>query len=146
MKCSRLLRVFVVFLACMLCSCTKQAGTAGGFDWPVFRGPDHNGQSRETNWNPAAIASSKILWTANIGSGYSNVVIQRGRLYTTCLSKEGFTVSCLDASTGKIISEQPLASVTKANLPQTTPTIDGDSLFILTFEGYLFCLDSRDGR
>jgi outer membrane protein assembly factor BamB len=128
-------------------ACSKKAAVAGGFDWPQWRGPDHNGQSRETDWNPAAVASPKVLWTADVGVGYSNVVIQRGRLYAMGLAKGGFTVSCLDAATGRIIWQQPFPSVSKAGFPQATPAVDGDSLFILTtVEGYLFCLDSRSGQ
>jgi len=62
-----------------------------GFDWPARRGPGGNGISKETGWNPKALAGGpKILWQANIGNGYANVAI-RDNLLVTMGTKEGFT-------------------------------------------------------
>ena len=134
-----LLLVFTV-----ICSCSKPAADTG-FDWPQWRGPDGNGQSRETEWDPASIANPKILWAANIGLGYSNIVIQDGRLYATGMTRDGFTVSCLDAVTGKVRWKQPLETTSYLN-PQATPAIDGRDLFILMTDGSLLALDARSGR
>jgi outer membrane protein assembly factor BamB len=142
-KCSRLRCCLVVLLLTAICSCTKPAGH-DGFDWPQWRGPDGNGQSRETEWNPASIASLKVLWKTDIGRGYANVVIQSGRLYTAGLiSNGGFTVFCLDAATGRRIWQRSFES---RNYPQATPAVDGDSLFVLTVEGLLYGINSRTGR
>jgi len=142
-KCSRLRCCLVVCLITAICSCTKPADDAG-FDWPQWRGPDGNGQSRETEWDPASIATPKVLWKADIGRGYANVVIQGGRLYTAGLiSNGGFTVFCLDAATGRRIWQRSFES---RNYPRATPAVDGDSLFVLTMEGLLYGFNSRTGR
>ena len=52
-------------------------GISDDFDWPGWRGPNHDGISTEINWNPKALASGpKILWNVNISAGYSNVAIK----------------------------------------------------------------------
>ena len=135
---------FVTVLMVLFVACTKPAETAGGFDWPVWRGPDGNGQSRETEWDPTAIANPNILWKADIGNGYSNVVIQDGRLYTAgAIPKSGFAVSCVDAATGRRIWRRSFTSYSHS---QATPTVDGDWLIVLTAEGYLYGIDSRNGK
>ena len=121
--------------------CTKATGTAG-FSWPQWRGPDGNGQSRETEWDPASIAIERIAWTADIGMGYSNIAIQGGRLYAIGRTREGPKVSCLDAVTGKLRWDKIF---TTSLPPQATPAVDGDLLFVLTNEGSLFAFDSRTG-
>jgi outer membrane protein assembly factor BamB len=142
MKRFLLLSLFTSCLAALLCSCTRPAESTG-FDWPQWRGPDGNGQSRETEWDPASIATPRVLWKAEIGSGYANVVIQNGRLYGMGMVQGKVTVFCLDAATGRGIWHHALIS---SNYPQGAPTIDGDSLFALTTEGNLYCIDSRNGK
>ena len=52
-------------------------------DWPRFRGPDNNGVSQESDWNADwASDGPPIDWRFDVGTGYSSVVIAKGRLYT----------------------------------------------------------------
>ena len=115
-----------------------------GFDWPARRGPGGNGISKETGWNPKALAGGpKILWQANIGNGYANVAI-RDNLLVTMGIKEGFTtIYGLKADTGKEIWKYSYANT---NDTQATPAIDGNSVYALSLEGELFCLNSRNGK
>ena len=63
-------------------------GIADEFDWPRWRGPNGDGISLETDWDPEALSGGpKILWKVNVGWGHSNVAIQDNRLYT--MRKEG---------------------------------------------------------
>jgi outer membrane protein assembly factor BamB len=145
MKCSRLLRVIFVLSACIFCASTIQGQTAGGFDWPAWRGPDHNGVSRETNWNPAAIAKPKVLWKEDVGFGYSNIAIQAGRLYATGDDGAGrFLVTCLDAATGVRRWRQVLKLDIRPE-PESTPAVDGDRVYVMTRLGTLLCLRTGDG-
>jgi outer membrane protein assembly factor BamB len=121
----------------------KAAATVPAFDWPSLLGPDGNGQSREVDWNPRSIATPKVAWTAGVGSGYSGVVVQGGRLYAAGLKAGEFTVSCLDAATGRKVWQRVVPSADK---PYATPVVDGDSLFVLTTDGLLHRLDTRSGR
>jgi outer membrane protein assembly factor BamB len=74
------------------------------FDWPRWRGPNGDGISLETDWNPATLAADPtILWKAKIGIGRSNVVIKDNRLYTMGVTGDGNTVVRLNADTGQEI-------------------------------------------
>ena len=57
-----------------------------GADWPNWRGPNYDGISVETDWNPKALESPDIVWTAEIGTGFSTISIAsgspRGELHT----------------------------------------------------------------
>ena len=52
-------------------------------DWPVVRGPLHDGSTPESGllseW-PAK--GPNVLWTADLGKGYSAVVVSDGRAVT----------------------------------------------------------------
>lgn len=124
---------------------------AGGYcnDWPVWRGPDNNGISKETGWNPAG---AKKLWTKELGDGYSSVSVKDGRLYTTGFSsgddKAGKdTVYCLDAKTGKEIwSHSYPCQAGSYKGPRATPVCDGDVVYMFSREGLLICLDAASGK
>jgi outer membrane protein assembly factor BamB len=141
----RLLAIFAA--ACcalfLLASCTKPVPAAGGFNWPQWRGLAGNGQSRETEWDPAAIASPRVLWNADAGSGYSDVVLQAGRLYTAGMKQGTVRVYCFDAQDGRKVWERAVVS---AMYPQATLAVDRDMVFMLTSEGVLHGMDSRTGR
>ena len=73
-------------------------------DWPNWRGPRHDGISREAL--PKA-DFSKIAWRAKIGVGFSSMAVADGRVFALgCTGKRRGneeTFTCLDAATGKKI-------------------------------------------
>ena len=75
---------------------THPGDLAEQFDWPRFRGPDGNGISKETAWNPDALNTPKILWKANVGHGHSSVAIKGDRLYNMGNRANTDIVSCLN--------------------------------------------------
>ena len=112
--------------------------------WTRWRGPNGDGVSTETNWNPKALeGGAKVAWKADIGFGFSDVVIQEGRLYTMGLVKGKWTFHCLDAGSGKVIWQQSFDSVGE---PDSTPCIDGDRVYGLGTDGVVVCLQSSDGK
>ena len=48
-------------------------------DWPQWRGPNHDGVSKETNWNPQWQGEPKRLWSAKVGEGFSSITVAQGR-------------------------------------------------------------------
>jgi outer membrane protein assembly factor BamB len=111
--------------------------------WPRWRGPNGDGISPETGWNPKALeGGAKAAWKADVGFGYSDVVIQDGRLYTMGLVNAKWTFLSLDAGTGKTIWQQSFDSVME---PMSTPCVDGDRVYGLGKDGTLVCLRASDG-
>ena len=51
-------------------------GMARAADWPNYRGPDHNGFSRETDWDAQ---EPKILWKKSIGFGFGVAILATRR-------------------------------------------------------------------
>ncbi len=124
---------------------------AGGYcnDWPVWRGSDQNGISKETGWNPQG---AKKLWTKELGAGYSAVSVKDGKLYTmgreSDADKDGKdTVYCLDAKTGKEIwSYSYPCPAGSFKGPRATPVCDGAFVYTLSREGLLICFDAASGK
>jgi hypothetical protein len=117
------------------------------FDWPQWRGPNSNGVSSETDWNLLALKNgARVLWTADIGAGYSNIAIQGNRVYAIGKDQKTWKLifSCIDAVTGKTIWEKK--DLETAGEVMATPAVDGDRVYGIGGDGMLFCLQTTDGR
>ncbi len=117
------------------------------FDWPGWRGPEGDGVSRETGWNPGALKNPRILWRVDVGMGYSNVAIQGGRLHIVGYQGEAGVnvVRCLDAATGRESWRRTTSGPKADTSPQPTPAVSGADLFVLGRKGQLQCLNAENG-
>lgn len=125
--------------------------TAQATDWPHWRGPDHDGISRETGWNPAAVSAGKAVWKAEVGAGYSCVSVSQGKVYTTGnFNKNTDAVLCLDEASGKTLWRheypEPLDPKYYSGGCSATPTVHGGKVYTLSKKGKLFCLDAATGK
>ena len=142
-------RLLVCFLVILVVSVYTHYSIADDFDWPRWRGPNGDGISMETDWNPEALAGGpKIIWNVDVGRGYSNIAIKDNRLYTIAAGenwKEN-VVYCLKANNGKLIWQY--AFETSGNLlwPHSTPTIDGKYVYTLSADGLLLCIKAKNGK
>jgi outer membrane protein assembly factor BamB len=120
-------------------------------DWPVFRGPEHNGVSSETAWldiwpeqGPA------IAWKANVGLGFSSMVVGDGRLFSAGHAGGSDTLYCLDAHTGKEIWKHRYPSNIGAKYYEGgttgTPTLHGAHVYWLSKWGDLFAFEAATGK
>jgi len=133
-----------VSILLFLCTVPTWAGGAEEASWSHWRGPNRDGISAETDWDPEALAGGpRLLWSKIIGMGYSNVAIAAGRLYTMARNKDGECVLCLNADTGEEIWRYKTG---ERKLPQPTPAIDGKHLYALTYDAVLVCLKRERGR
>lgn len=133
--------------------CVLGAATAAmsvhGDDWPVWRGPNANGISEESGWNPAG---ASVAWTKELGAGYSAVSVKGDRLYTMGHKpgedKRGEdVVYCLNAKTGEEIWIYSYSAETgDYKGPRATPVLDGDRLYTVSQDGLVVCLDATDGK
>ncbi len=141
--------------ALLLAYCAPAIIPAHAADWPQWRGPQRNGVSAETGllakW-PAA--GPKLLWQqANLGGGYSTPAVVGDRIYLLGSSDlENEFVQALDASTaGKPIWQRRIGNVGEPKQrpaypgARSTPTVDGDKLYVLGSDGDLACLDAETG-
>ncbi len=119
-------------------------------DWPNWRGPQRNGNSSETNWLDVWVDSDpKVLWKAQVGTGFSAVAVSQGRLFTMGNSADVDTLWCLDAMTGKVKWRHDHPADLDDRFfeggPTSTPTVDGDRVYALSRQGMLRCLSIVDG-
>jgi outer membrane protein assembly factor BamB len=120
-------------------------------DWPCWRGPNHNGISKETQWRDTWPAGGPpIAWRANVGAGFSTVAVSNGRLYTIGNTDDRDIVYCLDPVIGKEIWKHTYDAARDPKFfeggPTSTPAVDGNRVFTLSRRGDLFCFDAADGK
>lgn len=127
---------------------------AAGADWPNYRGPNHDGISREADWQSQwGDAGPAVLWKNSIGVGFSTTAVANGRGYimgNTARDNTTDIVFCFDAETGKEIWRHsypcPLLPNSYEGGTLSTPTVDNGKVYTLSKIGDLFCLDSATGK
>jgi outer membrane protein assembly factor BamB len=144
-----------------LAALTVVAGTAGPasaqrpvktFDWPQWRGPARNEISQETGLLKSWPAEGpKLLWRSpNRGGGYCTPSVARGRVFGMGYRGNDEVVWALDANTGEEIWATPIAVANRGvgfgEGSRSTPTVDGDRLYVVGVSGDLTCLDFATGQ
>jgi outer membrane protein assembly factor BamB len=127
---------------CLLALAAAPRGNA--LDWPRWRGPEGTGISREANVDPGALAGgAKVLWTVDIGAGFSSAAVSAARLFTAGTMEGEPSVQCLDAATGSTLWKRTYEDYTS---PQSTPAVDEGKVYALASNGLLLCLQAADGE
>lgn len=140
----------LMFVGCGLAVAATSTKPASS-DWPNWRGPTYNGQSKETDWQANwPEAGPKRLWRQAVGTGFSSIAVAGGRAYTMGNDKDIDTVWCFDAATGEEIWKHSYPCPKDANLyeggPGATPTVDGKRVYTFSKKGHLFCLNAATGE
>ena len=115
--------------------------------WPQWRGPQRDDVASDKGLLPAwPKGGPPLVWEGKgLGDGYSSVVIDQGRIYTTGDRKDGEYLICLEDATSKEIWSKRVGDKWSDGGSRSTPTTDGDSVFALTPNGDLVCLAAADG-
>ena len=142
------LRCFIAFL--LLWSMPVSLHAAG-LDWPCWRGPDHDGISKESGWATTWPAEGpKQLWKVGVGIGFSSCSVVGNRVYTMGHRDGSDHVRCLDALTGKEIWKWSYPAQLDARLyeggPNSTPAVADGLVFTLGRYGEAHCLGAADGK
>ena len=127
-------------------------------DWPTFRGAERTGVAPDTDLLESWPATGpKLAWeTAGAGRGYASLAIAGNRIYTlgdglsTAEDKDEY-LSCFDRETGKQLwktkTGQPWAEGPDSwQSSRSTPTVDGDTVYVLTPQGQLVACATADGK
>ncbi len=146
-------RLHCLLALCLLLATTAFEGSNSSVfadDWYRWRGPHLNGISSETDWScdwPGG--NPRIAWTCAVGTGYSSIVVQADRAYTIGHIDRENIIFCLDVSNGQTIWKHAFpADLDDRDFeggPTSTPTIDGDRVYVLSRSGDLFCLGAMTG-
>src|SRR5437868_3268118 len=128
-------------------------GHVRGDDWPQWRGPERTGLSRETGllkeWPKDG---PELLWKRkDIGGGYSTPAVVGDRIYLM-VDRQGkeFTLA-LSVTDGADVWATSVGKVGPNQGPQypgarSTPTVDGERIYVLGSDGDLACLDKETGK
>ncbi len=128
------------------------AGPAPG-GWPQFRGANRDGVSTETGLLAAwPEGGPKQVWRVPLGPGYSGISVVGDRLYTMYAGEhEGQATefaAAFAAATGKLVWRVPLGEKFVNEFgdgPRSTPTVAGDTVYVLGSRGELAALAAADG-
>lgn len=136
---------------CVACAVVAVAAQAPSTDWPQWRGPERSGVSRETGllreWPRSGPA---VVWSASqLGTGYGSVAVAGSRVFVQGMKNRQSVVTSLDRAAGKAVWSVVLGSAQendRGSGPRSTPTVDGDRVYVLTENGDLACLLVADGK
>jgi len=138
----------LTFVAGLTAGAAGQSGPAG--DWPQWQGPDRSNVSRETGLLKQWPASGPPLaWSVpGIGAGYGAVAIKDDRIFVQGSAGGRSVVYALNRADGKGLWSKALGAAgsnDRGSGPRSTPTVDGDRVYVLTESGDLACLKAQDG-
>jgi len=127
---------------------TSSPPEAGGF-WPRFRGPNQDGKSTETGllkkWPEGG---PKMIWSVDgLGSGYSSVAVADGAIYTTGMVNRQGVLFAFDMD-GRLKWKTTYGPEWRKSMPgvRSTPTVDGDRVYVISGLGEVFCYETKTGR
>jgi hypothetical protein len=119
-------------------------------DWPQWRGPDRDGRSPDTgllqSWPEGG---PPLAWKASgLGGGFSSVSVAGKRIYTMGDLGDAQYLIALDRDGGKLLWKTEVGPAWKDKYlgPRSTPTVDGDRVYVVTTEGDVFCVAAANGE
>ena len=128
-------------------------------DWPSYRGPNGNGSTAADFGKAWNTSGPKKLWKAETSNGFSSITVS-GNVAATLVTREfegSPTEHCVafDATSGKELWAMPLKlakydgggdSGGGGDGARSTPTLDGDKVFVYGGSLDLYCFDAKSGK
>ncbi|MHC4289240.1 MAG: PQQ-binding-like beta-propeller repeat protein [Planctomycetota bacterium] len=142
------MKQYKAVIGLLLVACISFSSFAA--DWPQWRGPDYNGISTETDWDPESLKNPDIAWKIEIGTGFSAISVADGKAYAMGnIDKKTDVVYCFDALTGdekwRHEYPEPLDPKWYDGGSSATPTIHEGKVYTLSKQGVAFCFDAQTG-
>lgn len=146
-------------LCCVLAGVTLVAVLSPvASEWPQYRGANYDGMSTDrirTNWTAVP---PQVVWRVPLLAGFSSFAVSQGKaltIVTRITTTTNETCVALDANTGTELwakavdqgyyPDYPNGGASPGDGPRSTPTIDGDRVYVLTQGLKLWCLDLNTG-
>lgn len=119
-------------------------------DWPGFLGKNRDGHSPDKGllkqWPEGG---PPLAWKIdNVGPGWSSMAVANGLVYTTGNADDNQMLICLNLN-GKEewrVEQGPKCSHRKYGGARSTPTIDGDRIYLTGGGGLVTCHSTADGK
>ena len=139
----------IIIWALSGCSSNKMA------DWPQWRGPDVNCISPDTSLDINKLDSAHIVWTKDIGFGHSAIIVKGDKCFVSGWKETSDEAGTLQQTTIACINVEDGNEVWHFNYssgkhrfpgPRSTPIINHDKLYSVSWEGKVFCLNANNGE
>lgn len=126
-------------------------------DWPSFRGPDRSGVSKETGlmqtWPDGG---PPLVWEAKgAGRGYASLAVVGNRIFTlgdnsSLAQDKDEYLTAFDRESGTSVWKLKTGSPWNEGKSdwqgsRSTPTVDGELVFVVTPDGELVCAETPSG-
>tara|TARA_B110000305_G_C19404722_1_gene622069 strand:+ start:88 stop:1293 length:1206 start_codon:yes stop_codon:yes gene_type:complete len=116
-------------------------------DWPHWLGLEANGISSEVL--PDKVELTNVIWTAEVGTGFSSLAVAAGRVYSMGHKDGKETVWCFSEKEGNLLWSDLYQAELMPNLheggPGATPTVDGDRVYTMSKDGQLRVYEAASG-
>ena len=120
-------------------------------DWPQWRGANRDAVVADQSHKLSKLPTNpKILWRMRVGGGHSGPVIAGGKLLYLDQVDNKEIAHLIDLKTRKeiwrrIYDPNPADYSNFGTGPRSTPTVDGDRVYVQSGRGKLACLSLKDG-
>jgi len=151
-------RFIVLIMFCLLLilflsskSHSKIMNEDGKTEWSQYRGPNRDGVAISNISIKAWPNGSQPfqVWKKSIGEGFSGIAIAGEQLITAFAEDDNEFLGGFEKATGREVWRTALGKMfmeEMGNGPRSTPTIDGDSAYILDSYGGLYCVNIKSGK
>jgi len=126
-------------------------GTAGGENWPQWRGPRGDGISHEKGLPATWSKSKNVAWRTPLpGRAGATPCVWDDRIYLTSNEGDDLVLLCVSAGDGKILWNRKVAGGNRdarsgeGNSASPSPSTDGKHVWVFFGTGVLACY-SREG-
>jgi len=124
--------------------------------WNQWRGPTRDGLVAGADWPKSLSAETlRLQWRVELPPGYSGPVVSSAAVFVAgTADKEREVVAALDRSSGEELwrtewpgsIQVPFFAASNGSWMRSTPSLDGDNLYVAGMRDVLVSLDARTGR
>lgn len=127
--------------------CTFALSHAG--DWPQWRGPSRDGHTATALTEAIKTSEPQSVWRVAVGPGFSSPVVSQNKVVYCGGEGSREVAYCLDAATGKQLWRAEISNLFQDEWgagTRSTPSIDGDRVYVQSCDGEFRCLSLADGK